>query len=124
MSEEDLLNSEEYQKESAFLLKRIEDREEMLGLLKIAHPSKISDIRACIAQLDDIIERTEDIMEMHLKKHRLEKEQEKRNEELEKMTDAILPELLAHLEKTNPEAYEKLKASLEEIDARYPDEDD
>jgi hypothetical protein len=122
MSDEELEINDEYRKKSEFLLQRIKDREEMVELLKIAHPSKIADIRNCIARLDDIIERTEKSMEMHLEALRLEQEIDKDYEELEEMTDHILPELLAYLEKNNPEAYEKLKADLAAIDEQ--DEED
>jgi 5,10-methenyltetrahydromethanopterin hydrogenase len=118
MSDEDVINSEEYQKESAFLLERIRMREDLVELLKRARPDKIPELRRCIAKVDDVIEQTERIMQMHVKKHELEIEIEEQDAETMAMCDAILPELLAHLEKHNPEAYEKLKAELED------DEDD
>jgi hypothetical protein len=124
MSEEELEINDEYRKKSEFLLQRIKDREELVELLKIAHPSKIPDIRNYIARLDDIIERIEKSMEMHLEVQRLEKKIDKDYEELEAMTEAIEPELLAYLEKNNPEAYEKLKADLAAIDAQEDEEED
>ncbi len=123
MSEEIDKIDEDYQEEAASLLERIERREEMRELLKVAAPSKIPAIRAYIAKLDKIIEETEEIMEVLVKKRRLQAELEQEYEELDKMNKAIEPELLAYLEKNNPEAYEKLKAELEEIDARS-DEDE
>jgi hypothetical protein len=116
MSVEDVINSEEYQKESAFLLERIRMREEMVERLKLSRPDKIPEIRRCIAKLDEVIEQTEQILQMLIKKHELQIEMEIADEESLAMCDAILPELLAHLEKNNPEAYEKLKAQLEEDD--------
>lgn len=116
IKEEDLLNDEEYQKETASLLKRIEKREQMVQLLKIARPEKIPAIRECIASLDKGIEHTEKIMDLHREKFQLEMELEKQYVELDEMSRAIEPELLAYLAEHNPEAYEKLKAELAEID--------
>lgn len=124
MSVEDVINSEEYKKESAFLLERIQRREDLVEQLKQAQPDKIPEIRRCIAKLDAVIEQTEQIMQMHIKKHELQIKMKIADEESLAMCDAILPELLAHLEKNNPEAYEKLKAELKEINARYSGEED
>ena len=124
MSEEELEMTDEYQKKSEFLLERIKERDEMVELLKIAHPSKIAEIRDLIARLDDVIERTEKVMEILLEAQRLEQKIDKDYEELEAMTEAIEPELLAYLEKNNPEAYEKLKADLAAIDEMEDEEDD
>jgi hypothetical protein len=63
-------------------------------------------------------------MEILVRQRQAQLELEKEYEELDEMTKAIEPELLAYLQKNNPEAYEKLKADLEEIDARYPDEEE
>lgn len=124
MSDEELEITDEYRKESEFLLQRIKDREELVELLKIAHPSKIAEIRNSIARLDDVIERSEKIMEMHLEAQRLQQKADKDYEELEALTDLILPELLAYLEKNNPEAYEKLKADLAAIDEEEDEDAD
>jgi len=122
MSEESYETTDEYQKETAKLFELIQRRDEMHGLLKIAQPSKIAEVRRVIANLDGLIKQTEEIMEMVAAKYRLEIEAEKQDAVTMAMTEAILPELLAYLAEHNPEAYENLKASLEEIDAREDDE--
>jgi ribosomal protein L29 len=124
MSEESYETTDEYKEETAKLFELMQRRDEMRGLLKIAQPSKIAEVRKTIATLDNLIKETEEIMEIIARKHRMEIELDKRYEELDKTVDAVLPELLAYLAEHNPEAYEKLKASLEEIDAREDLEDE
>ena len=125
MSEESYETTGEYKEETAKLFELIQRRDEMRGLLKIAQPSKIAEVRKVIANLDNLIKETEGIMEIIARKHRMQIEYDKQCEELDKTVDAILPELLAYLAEHNPEAGEKLKADLEEIEAReYDDEDE
>ncbi|MGC2235096.1 MAG: hypothetical protein WA584_02975 [Pyrinomonadaceae bacterium] len=114
MSDEDIINSEKYKKESAFLLDKIRRREKLVEFLKHAKTDKIPEIRRCIAKLDKVIEQTERIMQMTIEAHALRIEMEEQDAKTLAMCDAILPELLAYLKEHNPEAYEKLKAELEE----------
>jgi hypothetical protein len=124
MSEESYETTEEYQEESAKLFELLQRRDKMRELLKIAQPDKIAEVRRVIANLDSIIKQTEEIMEMIAKTHQKELELDKEYEELDRMNKIIEPLLLAHLKEHNPEAYEKLKAELEEIDARAEEEDE
>ena len=124
MIEEAYETTEEYKEEIAKLFELIQRRDDMRALLKIAKPPRIPEIRQVIANLDGLIEDTEEIMEMIAKKHRLELEAEKNYEELNATYEAIKPELLAYLAEHNPEAYEKLKAELEELEAKEAEETD
>jgi hypothetical protein len=123
MSDEPFEQREEYKKESETLLFHLQEREEMTRLLKIAHPSKVSEIREVIAGLDHLIERTEKIMQIILEKYQLEQEAEEHYLKVQAKMDKALPELLAYLAEHNPEAGEKLVADLAEIEARNRDED-
>ena len=113
MSEESYEMTAEYQKETAKLFEYIQRRDEMHGLLKIAKPSKIADIRKAIVRLDKLIRQTEEIMEVLVRKYHLEIEAEAEDKKLEEMYEAVKPALLAYLAEHNPEEYEKLKAELE-----------
>ena len=117
MSEETYETTEEYQKETTKLFEYIQRRDEMHGLLKIAKPSKISALRDVIARLDNLIRQTEEIMDILARKFQLELEADREDEKLEEMYQAVKPELLEYLAEHNPEAYEKLKAELEALEA-------
>lgn len=124
MSGKRLSTDEQYIEDSAKLLKFIEEREEYVQMLKIATPVKIPLIRKAIAKYDELIQGVETRMELLVELKEMEAKIDEDYENADLMSKEIEPELLAYLEKNNPEAYEKLKAELEEIDARFPDEED
>jgi hypothetical protein len=65
IDEEIGLLEEQHKKETETLLTLINRREELVGLLKIAKPEKVADIRSAISSLDKSIESTENIIALN-----------------------------------------------------------
>lgn len=112
MNNEELKITEEYEKEAAFLLQRIKDRDELVGLLKIARPEKIPLIQKTIAAFDDVIEQTENILELQQKKSDFEEKIEREDEKTFAMMKLIEKELIEHVAKNNPEKLPELMEML------------
>lgn len=115
----DYTTDEDYQKEYAFLMDRIRMREEMKELLKIAKPHHMARIRGALAKFDEVIDQTEQIMEIRLKKLQLEKECEIQDAKVLAMMEKMLPEFRAFLAEHNPEELEKLDAALSDDDKTH-----
>lgn len=105
---------ENYERESATLLELIEKREETVKLLKLATKERTAQVREVIAELDELIERTEQIVAMQYDLYLQRIDLLKQYIEAAEMTEKIQPELLQYLAENNPEAYEQLKAQLED----------
>ena len=103
---------EEYERESAFLLEKIGERDDFAKLLKIAKPNKIAQIRTLLAEFDDLIEKQEKLTEMSLKLHHKLREKWRRETKLAAMREAVGPELLKHAAEHQPEKLELLEALL------------
>ena len=78
----------------------------------LARPAKIAAIRQCLAELDGVIEMTEEIMELKQKAHRQRVKLEEMYEDLEVTTDAVEKELLEYIAKNKPERLAELQAML------------
>jgi hypothetical protein len=104
---------EKLKKEVEYLLTLINRREETVGLLKIAKPEKLADIRTMISRLDKSIESTEDIIAL------IEKTIEQKHEYVEQlkilleMSETILKGMREHFA-DDPEKLEMLEAMLED----------
>ena len=103
---------EKYEQESAKLLEVLARRDRMIKLLKLATQPKIPMVRKAISRLDDIIEKTENIIEIAYKTYQLRQDLWRNDMELMAMCDAIKPELLKHVAENNPEKLEELEAML------------
>jgi len=112
MAEESYETTEEYIEESKSLFELIERREEMLRILKIAQPEYIPEVQKAIAQIDDLIERTEELMEMHRKLYFMEIEIDKNDAELVEFTEKVDKALREYVAKNNPEKLELIEAML------------
>ena len=113
MAENELDNmSEEYKKEAAFLLERIKMRDEFAGLLKIARPEKLAELKETIARLDEVIDQTENILAMHQKKASLESRLDRDYEDLDATANIIEKELIEQVSKNNPEKLPELMEML------------
>lgn len=104
---------EKNRKETENLLERIKLREEMVGLLKIAKPEKIADIRSAISRLDKSIEATEKIIEINNAIIRQKDEYTEQTIILSEMSEKILEEMREHFA-DDPEKLEILEAMLED----------
>lgn len=103
---------EKYEQESAKLLEYLARRDEMIKLLKLATRPKIPMVREAIGELDEIIERTENIIAIAYKAYELRQQLWRDDMKLMAMCDAIKPELLKHVAENNPEKLEELEAML------------
>jgi len=106
MPEETYETTPEYRGNYEILLELVGRRKEMLRLLKTAPPENVSKVRNAIADIDESIERTEEIMalerEIFLKSQKAEKDLF----DLVELAEKIEPELRAYLAKHHPEKLE------------------
>ena len=109
-SDEVLELFEQYEKESATLLKLLSDREEAAALLKIAHPAKIADVRAVVSNFDEVIELNEDILDTIAKTIEARRVADGKIAKLAERLDAAKPEILKHFAEHNLENLEEIKA--------------
>lgn len=119
MADESYETTEEYIKNYEILLDLVRRREEMHKLLKIAQPVNIPKVQKAIANIDEGIERTEEIMELEREIFLKEQKLEKDYEELEEMMNLIEPELRKHVAEHNPEKLELLDAMLSDDDKTH-----
>lgn len=103
---------EDYERESANLLTKISERDELVKLLKIAQPEKLTELRELITEYDKYIEDTEKIVASCYEVYQRRVEYWKIMTELEAMNDVIRPALLKHVAEHNPEKLEELEAML------------
>lgn len=103
---------ENYERESANLLAKIGERDELVKLLKIAQPEKIAELRELITRYDKYIEDTEEIVAIQYSIYQSRIDYWKQMTELEAMSDVIRPALLKHVAEHNPEKLEELEAML------------
>lgn len=101
-----------YEKEYEGLLDRIAKRDETVGLLRIAKPSKIAPLRELISLLNTNIERTEEILAMIAKQIALERKADRDYRKAVEMADKIRPEFLKYIAEHRPEKLEELEAML------------
>lgn len=101
-----------YQESSDKLLEIIARRDKMKELLKIAQPSKVADVRKCIADCDDLIEKTEKIMEIELELIEQNRDLVRRSKRMEAFLDVAEPEFLKYIAENKPEKLEEVKAML------------
>jgi len=119
MVDESYETTEEYIEESKNLFDLIERREKMLQLLKIAQPEYIPAAQQAIAQIDLVIEQTEELMEMHRKLYLMSIEADKSDAALLELSENIAIELREHVAKNNPEKLELLEAMLSDDDKTH-----
>lgn len=105
---------EEYLRESALLLERIQMREEMLQILKFATADKTAAVRDAIASLDKSIEATENIIEFIVERRRLIKQCEAHDQKTLALAEKMMAGLRRHLAENEPEKLELLEAMLED----------
>lgn len=110
---------EDYERESANLLQKISERDELVKLLKLARPDRLDAIKQNIKRLDKYIEGTEVIVEKSLEVYETRIEYWKEMTILHEMSEIIKPELLAHVAKHNPEKLEELEAMLSDDDRTH-----
>ena len=121
---------EDYKEALENLLRLIEKRDRLLDFVNSRpfSPAERTKKFRLIDELTKEIEKFEQSLAKQYsitqKKLQLEEKFEQDHTELEEMTDKILPELLAHLKKTNPEAHDKFVANLKAIDEAEDDEDE
>jgi DNA repair exonuclease SbcCD ATPase subunit len=113
-SDEILEHIAQYEHEAARLLETLAKRDEMVGLLKIAQPSKIAPLREYISRLDKSIEQAEAILESISKQITAGREFEAKIAELLEFTDKLRPALLKHVAEHNPEKLEQIEALFAE----------
>ena len=113
MDETDYDFAEARERETEKLFERIRLREEMIGLLKIARPEMIADIREAISRLDKSIESTEKIIQLQEEAFELREKHEADLEKLIPIADRMLEELREHLA-DDPKKLELLEAMLED----------
>lgn len=119
---------EDFKESIKNLLRSIEKRDWLLDFVNSRpfSPAERTEKFRLIDKLTKGIEKFEQSLakeySLTQEKMRLEEKLEQDSAELEEMTDKILPELLAHLKKTNPEAHDKLVADLKAIDEAEDDE--
>ena len=89
--------------ESAKLFQYIDQRDKLVGILKYAPVNQIEKIHEAIAKLDNVIENTEDIVEIIEKKRIKTLESVENDNKLEQMMESIMPDLLRSLNEYNPE---------------------
>jgi hypothetical protein len=112
--DEDLIRYEEdYKKETQRLLERIEQREELIGLLKIAKPEKIAELREVISRFDKSIEATEEIILM------TEDLIQKRREYIESLKEALI--MSEKIEKGMREHFADQPEKLAQLEAMLED---
>ena len=119
MTGESYETTEEYLKESKILFDLVARREEMLRLLKMAQPANVSQARKVIAQLDNLIERTEEIMEMQRALFLKRRKADKNDAELLLVAEKIQIELREYVAKNKPEKLELLDAMLSDDDKTH-----
>ena len=101
-----------YEDSAAKLLDAVARRDEMVALLKIAQPSKIAEVRECIAGWNALIEKAEELMEGNALLLEKARDLARHCLELEATCDLIEPQLIAHIAKNAPEKLELAKAIL------------
>lgn len=112
MNDETIELSENYKKEAAKLVELTDKREEMKSLLKLATADKVDGVKQAIAQLDNLIEQTENILDLEYRRCVLLKEQADQYKKLDEMCDLIEPELIKYVAETNPEKLPELMEML------------
>lgn len=105
-------NEKEYIEFSDKLLAAVHKREDLLKLLKIAHPNKILQINQAVSALDSLIERLEKRLEIIDRLITANKELIREYAVLEKMTDIIEADLTQYIKENCPEKLELLEAIL------------
>lgn len=102
----------DYEESAARLLDAVARRDEMVALLKIAQPSKRAAVRQCIADCNDVIERTENSLEYHTAHVESARRMVRHYLKLGALCDFLEPQLIAHVAENNPEKLELLEAML------------
>jgi len=119
MADESYETTEEYINESNSLFELIERREEMLRLLKIAQPEYVPEVQKAIAQIDNLIEQTEKMMEMHRKLYFMSIECDKSEAALLEFSDKVDKKLRKYVAEHHPEKLELLDAMLSDDDKTH-----
>lgn len=101
-----------YEDSAAKLLDAIAERDELVAALKIAHPSKIAEIRELIAEWNSLIESAEELLQDELLLVEKVRKLVRTYLELNAMNKLIEPELIKHVAEHNPEQLELLEAML------------
>ncbi len=114
MNDDDVETTDEYKKEAAYLLKKIEEREEMVSLLKIAKPGKIADIQMVIARFDKSIARTERILELIKERYEQQAEYNLAVKETKTKAEKIKNEMIEHFAENDPEKLSEMLKMLGE----------
>lgn len=104
---------EKYRKETENLLEKIQLREEMVGLLKIAKPEKVAAIQTAISRLDKSIESTEKIIALNEETIQQKREYDEQMKKLLEMTETMLEGMREQFA-DQPEKLEMLEAMLED----------
>lgn len=111
--EKEIISLEEidrrYAELTAVLLDRIRKRDEMIALLKIAKPAKISAIREVAARFDKLIEMIEAELQSFVEMRRKRIEIDENYEKLDAMMEKMKPEFLAYIAEQKPEKLEEMK---------------
>jgi len=102
----------EYEQASAKLLDKIGQRDELVGLLKYAVPTRIPEVREGIARFDKFIDEGERYVAMRYEVYQKAIDVWRAYMKLEKMTRIIEPELRKHIAENDPEKLELLEAML------------
>lgn len=112
--DEELEEYETKHKESSeILLTLIARREELIGILKLAMPEKITGIRKTISDLDKAIEATEEIISLYESIIRKKYEHIELLKKAHFMTEDVLQGMREHFA-DDPEKLEQLEALLED----------
>ncbi|HEY0460401.1 MAG TPA: hypothetical protein VGC97_14790 [Pyrinomonadaceae bacterium] len=106
MPEETYETTPEYRGNYEILLELIGRRKEMLRLLKTAQPENVSKVRKAISDIDESIERTEEIMALEREIFLKSRKAENDLLDLVELAEKIEPELRAYLAKHHPEKLE------------------
>lgn len=103
----------EYEKEAANLLERIEKRDEMAALLKVAKPSKIAGIREVVSRMNRGIEQTEILLELRAQAVEQRRDLDGQYRQLDETLNLIKPEFLKHIAEQHPEKLAEMTALFE-----------
>ena len=112
MADESYETTEIYVENYNFMLELIKRRDRLLGLLKIAQPKYRAEIHKTLGEIDNLMQRTENILELERQVFFRKEEAEKEEAELYELSKSIEKELLEHIAANDPEKLELVKAIL------------
>ena len=119
MEDETYQTTRIYRENYEILLELVERRKEMLQMLKIAQPENIQKVQKAIADIDQSISRTEEIMALEREIFLERQKADQQWIELAELADKIEPELRAYVAEHHPEKLELLDAMLSDDDKTH-----